>query len=192
MYPLAVLSYVRLRFAYIVGHYEHARGQVGHQPAAAKTPFYILRLTIFLLLIAAFRDSQPKVTFLQCQNSTYRLHDSLRNSISWWNNACRYEERCRGGTKWLKNICDGEKKKKTRFCGQIMETKQWRMIKETKKREEIEGKGMIEVGMTRLPYHLGKAHTLRAGILYGLLRWLAVCPTAIFLDIYVGKLAALL
>ena len=40
MYPLAVLSLLRPRFAYILGHYGHARSQGGHQPAAAKSPMY--------------------------------------------------------------------------------------------------------------------------------------------------------
>ena len=40
MYPLAVLSHLRPRFAYILGHYGVARSQGGHQPAAAKPPLY--------------------------------------------------------------------------------------------------------------------------------------------------------
>ena len=38
MYPLAVLSHLRPRFAYILGNYGHARSQGGRQPAAAKPP----------------------------------------------------------------------------------------------------------------------------------------------------------
>ena len=41
VYPLAVLSHLRPRFAYILGNYGHARSQGGRQPAAAKPPLYV-------------------------------------------------------------------------------------------------------------------------------------------------------
>ena len=40
MYPLAVLSHFRPRFANILGHYGHARSHGRRQPDAAKAPWY--------------------------------------------------------------------------------------------------------------------------------------------------------
>ena len=37
-YPLAVLSHLRPRFAYMLGNYGHARSQGGRHPAPANTP----------------------------------------------------------------------------------------------------------------------------------------------------------
>ena len=48
MLYLAVLSHLRPRFAYILGHYRHARSQGGRQPAAAKPPFYTIQYRIML------------------------------------------------------------------------------------------------------------------------------------------------
>ena len=41
MVPLgSTVPHLRPRFAYILGNYEHARSQLGRQPAAAKPPLY--------------------------------------------------------------------------------------------------------------------------------------------------------
>ena len=42
MCSLAVLSHLRLRFAYVLGNYRHAQSQGGRQPAAAKPPLSIM------------------------------------------------------------------------------------------------------------------------------------------------------
>ena len=44
--PSAVLSHLRPRFAYVLGHYGHAWGQGGRQPAAAKPPRVFLTTSL--------------------------------------------------------------------------------------------------------------------------------------------------
>ena len=56
MYPLAVLSHLHPRFAYILGHDGHARSQGGHQPAAAQSPSYTNIILFYFISILFTRS----------------------------------------------------------------------------------------------------------------------------------------
>ena len=75
MYPLAVLSHVRPRCAYILGHYGHAQSQGRHHPAAAKPPLYNIHI---LISTASWRLGTPPPASRDRSNP---VHDGIEQGV---------------------------------------------------------------------------------------------------------------